>query len=90
MSALRFLRLKLPYRYIALNAVCCGTFDVVYAAVHPEVLFPVPVLAVGGMFKDTVVPDFFIWLGMFVIVTAVGGVVGSILAMVVFRYRQCT
>lgn len=83
-------RFKLPSRYIAFNAISCGTLDVVYAATHPEALFPAPILVAGGIFKDAIAPDFVARSGTVAMATALGGVVGSIMAMVVFRYLQRT
>lgn len=68
----------------------CGTFDLVYVAIHPEFLFPTPIVLLGGLFKDTVVPDFVTRSVAVLIVTTLACIVGSILAMVVFRYVKCT
>ncbi|KAH7699225.1 hypothetical protein AAVH_33671, partial [Aphelenchoides avenae] len=74
--------------YVAFNAISCGIFDVIYAAIHPEFLFPAPIIASGGMFKGTIVPDFVIRSGLVITLTTGGGVFGSLLAMVVFRFCQ--
>lgn len=87
---MRLCQLTHPCRYVALNAISCGIFDVIYAAIHPEFLFPAPIIASGGMFKGTIVPDFVIRSGLVITLTTGGGVFGSLLAMVVFRYLQCT
>lgn len=75
-------------RYIAFNAVSCGTFDVVYAAIHPEALFPASVVVIGGIFKDTFMHDFTARLVLCAALIPLGGVIGSILAMVAFRYAH--
>lgn len=77
-------------RYIASNAISCGTFDIVYAVIHPQVLFPAPIIVGGGIFKDKVVPDFLARLGISAMLIPIGGLVGSVLAMVVFRYVRLT
>lgn len=89
-TRLKLVRFKLPCRYIAFNAVSCGVFDVVYAAVHPEALFPASVMVIGGIFKDAIAPDFVTRSGALVMVTTLACIVGSMLVMVVFRYVKRT
>lgn len=57
-----------------------------YAAIHPEFLFPAPIIVYGGVFKGTVTPDFVTRLGVVIVFGSLGGMGGSILAMVIFRY----
>lgn len=52
-------RIARSCRYIAFNAISCGTFDVVYAAVHPETLFPASIIVTGGLFKNSALPRVF-------------------------------
>lgn len=69
------------------NSVCCGAFDAAYALCHPEALFPAPVISIGGVIKLFVLSEPLVRLIIYAVIMPLGGLVGSVLGMIVFRYE---
>lgn len=76
-------------RFIIFNSASCAIYDILFAAGHPEPLFPAPLIAAGGIFRWKVLAQqqaHLMRLSINFLGLVLYGVVSGIVAIIVFRF----